>query len=273
MRRSLTGGWAVSVMLPPELVWVLGAIGVQWPNIDEDKLRTAGSNFRQISDQLKDHRAGSMQQVEQMLHLNSSQSLELFQALWQKVSSGHMADLEQGLDVLADAMGVCADIVEGMKAAAIVQLGIFAAESAADVAAAIVTGGLAAGAEVALDIATREIVQGIFDQALQQIEYQVKQAMLAPVIDSLGSAGEDLAGQLLGNALGVDQGVDLGSVMSAASGGLGQGVSTGASDLTSLATDPIGPAGLGIESAPQSATPATPSDGHIQGALDTGSKS
>lgn len=262
-------------MLPPELVWVLGAIGVQWPNVDEDKLRSAGDNFRQISGQLKDHKAGSMQQVEQMLHLNSSQSLELFQALWQKAIVGHMGDLEQGLDVLADAMGVCADIVEGMKAAAIVQLGIFAAETAADVAAAIATGGLAAGAEVALDIATREIVQGIFNQALQQIEYQVKQAMLAPVIDTLGSAGENLAGQLLGNALGVDQGVNVGSILSAAKSGAGQGIATGTSDLTSLATDPIGPSGLGItqgQQTPDSGAPASGSNGQIHDALATDGK-
>jgi hypothetical protein len=235
-------------VLPNELVWVLGAIGVTWPNIDEDELRKAGGEFRQLSSDLSAHKSGAMAEIEQMLHVNSSESLKVFQALWEKVVKGHLADLEEGLNILAGAMDVCADIVEGMKVAAIAELVAFAAETAADMAAAVATAGIAAAGEIALEIMTQKIVSGIIQQAIDQVEYQIKQAMLAPVIDTLTNAGINLAEQLLGNALGVNQGVDLGAVVSAGQSGLGQGLNTMGGDATSLVTDPLGPGGLGLTS-------------------------
>jgi hypothetical protein len=236
----------MGVVLPNELVWVLGAIGVTWPNIDEDELRHAGDEFRKLSADLSGHKAGAMGEIEQMLHLNSSESLKVFQALWEKVVRGHLSDLEEGLNILAGAMDTCAVIVEGMKVAAIAELAAFAAETAADIAAAVATGGIAAAGEVALEIVTRDIIKGIFQQAIDQIDFQIRQALLAPVIDTLVSAGLDLGEQLLGNALGVNQGVDLGEVIAAGRGGLGQGLSTMGGQLGSMATDPLGPSGLGI---------------------------
>jgi len=236
----------MGVVLPNELVWVLGAIGVTWPNIDEDEIRKAGDEFRKLSAELSGHKSGAMSEIEQMLHLNSSESLKVFEALWTKVVKGHLSELEQGLGVLAEAMDACAVVIEGMKVAAIAELVAFAAETAADAAAAVATFGIAAGAEIALEELTQRIVNGIIQQAIAQVEYEIKQALLTPVIDSLGSAGLNLAEQLLGNALGVDQGVDLGAIASAGKGGLQRGVSSGVGQLTTMVTDPLGPTGLGV---------------------------
>jgi hypothetical protein len=236
----------MGVVLPNELVWVLGAIGVTWPNIDEDQLRHAGDEFRKLSGELSEHKSGAMNEIEQMLHLNSSESLKVFQALWEKVVKGHLSDLESGLDILAGAMDTCAVIVEGMKIAAIAELVAFAAETAADVAAAVATAGIAAAGEVALEIVTQKIVNGIIQQAIDQVEFQIKQALLAPVIDTLVSAGLNLGEQLLGDALGVNQGVDLSAVIAAGKSGAGQGLSTMTGQLGGLVTDPLGPSGLGV---------------------------
>jgi hypothetical protein len=260
----------MSVVLPNDLVWVLGAIGVTWPNIDEDQLRKAGTDFRTLSSDLSSHKSGAMGEIESMLHVNSSESLKVFQALWEKVVKGHLSDLEEGLNILAEAMDVCADIVEGMKVAAIAELVAFVAETAADAAAAVATFGIAAGAEIALEEVTSRVVNGIIDQAISQVEYQIKQALLAPVIDTLTSAGLDLAEQLLGDALGVNQGVDLSAVVSAGKTGLGQGLSTGVGSLTGMATDPLGPSGLGITGARPAATEQVVSAGE-RGTTGTGS--
>ena len=238
----------MGVVLPNELVWVLGAIGVTWPNIDEDELRHAGEEFRKLADELSQHKSGALHDIEQMMQMNSSQSLKVFEALWNKVVKEHLADLEAGLGVLAGAMDTCAVVVEGMKVAAIAELVAFAAETAADMAAAVATAGIAAAGEVALEIATQKIVNGIIQQAIDQVEYQIKQALLAPVIDSLTSAGLNLGEQLLGNALGVDQGVDLGAITSAAGSGFDRGLSYTGSQLSGMATDPLGSSGLGITS-------------------------
>jgi hypothetical protein len=236
----------LGVVLPNELVWVLNAIGVTWPNIDEDELRKAGQEFRQISSDLKQHKSGAMTEIEQMLHANSGESLKVFEALWNKVIKEHMGQLEEGLDVLAGAMDVCAGIVEAMKVAAIAELAAFAAETAADAAAAVATFGIAAAGEIVLEQLTERIVNGIIQQAVDQIEFQIKQALMAPVIESLGEVGMNLAEQLLGNALGVNQGVDLGALESAAKSGFSNAASASGSQLAGMVTNPLGQDGLGI---------------------------
>lgn len=240
----------MSVMLPNDLVWVLNAIGVTWPNIDEDQLRDAGTKFRQISTELTGHKAGAESDVERMLHLNSGESQRVFEALWTKVVKGHMSELEEGLNVLATAMDVCAGIVEAMKIAAIAELAAFVVETAADAAAAVATFGLAAGAEIALDELTERIVNGIIQQAIQQIEFEIKQAMMAPVIESLGQIGVSLSEQLLGDALGVNQGVDLSALEAAGKSGFTSAFSASAGQLTGLAENPLGQDGLGITGTP-----------------------
>ena len=91
----------MGVVLPNELVWVLGAIGVTWPNIDEDELRRAGDEFRKLSAELSAHKSGAMGEIEQMLGVNSSESLKVFQALWDKVVKGHLSELMEAVHAWA----------------------------------------------------------------------------------------------------------------------------------------------------------------------------
>ena len=60
----------MGVVLPNELVWVPGAIGVTWPNIDEDGLHHAGDEFRKLSANLSAHKSGAMGEIKQMLHVD-----------------------------------------------------------------------------------------------------------------------------------------------------------------------------------------------------------
>jgi hypothetical protein len=244
----------VSVVLPNELVWVLGAIGVTWPNIDEDQLRSMADQFRQIASDLEDQHAGTIQAVEQMLGLNSSQSLEIFQGLWNKVSGQHLKDLGAGIKTLAEAISIGADIIEGMKLAAIAQFVSFVAQTAEVAAESIATLGLGSGLEAVVVMETKTIVKGIYDQAIQQVGMQLKQAMMAPVYDTLTAAAEDLGGQLLGDIAGVDQGVDFSQLASAAASGASKGISTAVGQIQHGITDPIGQAeslanGQGLQTA------------------------
>ncbi len=228
----------MSVELPNELVWVLGAIGVTWPNIDEDQLRSMADQFRQVGSDLEDRHSGAMQEIEQMLGLNSSESLEVFQALWSKVSEQHVKDLGEGIRVLAEAIDIGADIIEAMKVAAIGEFAAFVAQTAAVAAESIATLGLGAGAEAVVVETTRTIVKGIIEQAIQQVGQQLKQAMLAPVWDMLDRAGADLAQQLLGDVAGVQSGFSLGEFASSAEGGFSSGLSTLKGQLTEAGESP-----------------------------------
>ncbi|MBR7832073.1 hypothetical protein KDL01_02315 [Actinospica durhamensis] len=233
----------MSVVLPNELVWVLGAIGVVWPNVDEDELRSIADQFRQAAGDLEDQHAGAMQAVEQMLGVNSGESLEIFQALWSKVSGQHLKDLGEGIKVLAEAISIGADIIEGMKVAAIAEFVAFVAQTAAVAAESVATLGLGAGAEAVVVDTTRTVVKGIFDQAIAQVGQQLKQAMMAPVLSTLTAAAENLGEQLLGDALGVTQGVDLSAVADAAETGGEKSLSTLTSQLRETVGDPAGQVG------------------------------
>lgn len=214
----------MGIVLPDALAWVLNLIGVDWPNIDEDELRSAASDLRDIAGELTGKTGEAQSRIEQMLGANSAQSLELFQALWNKLAAGHLPQLAEGMKLLADGLDVSAVVVVGLKLGAIAQLAILAAEIIADQAAAPFTFGASEAAIPVETEATSQIVKQIVKNAVDQVEQQLVNAVEGPVFSALDSAAQEMAGQLLGDALGGHSGVDLGSVASAGGAGFQQGM-------------------------------------------------
>lgn len=214
----------MGLVLPQPLVWVLDIVGVDWPNVDEDQLRSAADELRQMSQELTGDTDDAKSQIEQMLQENSSESLQLFEALWNKLSGSHLPQVAQAMNVVAGALDAGAVIVVGMKVAAIAQLAILAAEIISDQVEAAFTFGASEALIPIQTIATREIMKGIEDRIISELEQQVLGAIEQPVIDALTSAAEDLGSQLLGDALGVSSGVDMSQVASAGASGFEQGV-------------------------------------------------
>jgi hypothetical protein len=206
----------VGIVLPDSLAWVLNLIGIEWPNIDEDELKSAATELRTISGELTSNTGDAQSQIEKMLGANSSQSLELFQALWKKLAAGHLPQLAQGMNLLADGLDISAVVVIGLKLGAIAQLAILAAEIIADQAAAPFTFGASEAAIPLETEATSQIVKQIVKQAVDQVEQQLLNAVEGPIFAALDSAAQQMAEQLLGDALGTHSGVDLGAVASSA---------------------------------------------------------
>lgn len=231
----------MGIVLPEALSWVLNLIGINWPNVDEDQLKSAASDLRNISGELTSNTGDAQAQIEQMLGANSSQSLQLFQALWNKVAAGHLPQLGEGMNMLADGLDVSAVVVIGLKLAAIAQLAMLAAEIIADQAAAPFTFGASEAAIPAETEVTSQLVKQVLDNAVNQIEQQLISVVEGPIFSALDSATQEMAGQLLGDALGTRSGVDLGAVGSAAGSGFGQGVQNSEQQLT----DPFGGGGSG----------------------------
>jgi hypothetical protein len=223
----------MGIVLPDALAWVLNLIGIDWPNIDEDELRSGATDLRQIAAELSGNNADAMGQIEQMLGVNTSQALSNFQALWDKVAKDHLPALAKGMGLLADGLDISAVVVIGMKVAAIGQLAALAAEIIADQAAAPFTFGASEAAIPAETEITEQVLKRIFDQAVQSVEQQLISAVEGPVFQALDSAAENMAGQLLGDVLGTHSGVDLGSVAQAAGGGFEQGVQSAEQTITS----------------------------------------
>ncbi len=227
----------VGLVLPGALAWVLDMIGIEWPNIDEDDLTQGADQMRQLADELTGNTGQAQSDIAQMLSANSSQSLDLFNTLWQKLAAGHLPQLAEGLKAIGVALDASAALVVGMKAGAIVQLGILAAEIIADQAAAPFTFGASEAAipgEVEL---TSQLVKQIFKKVAEQVEQALLSAVEGPVFSALGSAGEELAGQLLGDAVGTSSGLNVGAVVSAGEQG-------GASAVSGEANDPLSVFGI-----------------------------
>jgi len=229
----------VGIVLPDALAWVLNLIGIDWPNIDEDELRHAATELRNVAGELTGNSGDAQAEIEKMLGVNSSQSLELFQALWDKLAKGHLPQLGEGMKLLAEGLDISAVVVIGLKVAAIAQLAILAAEIIADQAAAPFTFGASEAAIPVETEATSQIVKQIVKNAVNQVEQQLINAVEGPIFSALDKAAQEMAGQLLGDALGVHSGVNLGAVGSAGGSGFTQGVKDSGRQLT----DPFGGGG------------------------------
>jgi hypothetical protein len=236
----------VGVTLPSEVAWVLDLIGIEWPNIDEDELRSAADQLRELGSELSSNNGDAKSEIEEMLGVNSSESLAIFEALWKKLADGHLQQLGEGMDKLATGLDIAAVVIVAMKLAAIVQLVILAAELIADQAAAIETLGASEALAVAQTEFTEQIVKQAIEQAIQTVEQQLLSVVEGPIFAALESAGEELAMQLVGDALGTHQGIDMGAVAGAGVGGFSQGVSDSVDQVEGMAdsvvNDPLGTA-------------------------------
>jgi len=237
---------SVGVTLPSEVTWVLDLIGVEWPNIDEDELRSAADQLRELGSELSSNNGDAKSEIEEMLGVNSAESLQIFEALWKKLADGHLQQLGEGMDMLATGLDIAAVVIVAMKLAAIVQLVILAAELIADQAAAIETLGASEALAVAQTEFTEQIVKQAIEQAVQTVEQQLLSVVEGPIFAALESAGTELATQLVGDALGTHQGIDMGAVANAGVDGFSQGVSDSVDQVEgmadSVANDPLGTA-------------------------------
>lgn len=202
----------MGLVLPNSLAWVLDMIGIEWPNIDEDELKSGAEQMRQLADELTDNTGQAKSSIEQMLSQNSSRSLELFEGLWQKLSGGHLPQLAAGIKAIGTALDASAVLVIGMKIGAIVQLGVLAAEIIADQVAAPFTFGASEAAIPGEVEITSQLVKQIFKKVADQVEQVLLNAVEGPIFDALGKAADELAGQLTGDATGTSSGLDLGAV-------------------------------------------------------------
>jgi hypothetical protein len=177
----------LSVVLPQELVWVLDVIGIQWPDIDEDAISQVAGECRQIGSDLESWHGDAEAEIQQMLGLNSSLSLTVFQALWSKLSKGHMQTFGEALKALADVLDVIVGVVIAMQTESIVQLGILAAQLIADQAAAIETLGASEAEAATATAVCRVLVKELINEAVHQVEHELLMAVAGPLLQSLSS--------------------------------------------------------------------------------------
>lgn len=171
----------MSIELPGPVVDFLSVIGINWPNVDEDKVREFAGHVRDFATNLDSAHQAATSTIHTMQESYQGSSYEQLVAAWSQMSSSHMQDLQDGSKVVAEALDIAADAIVGLKTAAIAELVVMAATFVADQAAAVLTFGIAEAAEAAIIAAGRKVVDFLEQEIIGQIMGQVIGAAVVPL--------------------------------------------------------------------------------------------
>ncbi|WP_347232809.1 WXG100 family type VII secretion target [Streptomyces sp. CT34] len=197
------GGIDMAIELPDEVVSFLQFIGVNWPNVNEDKVREFASHVRDFAQKLDDTHKDSTATIHQLAEVYQGASYEALLAKWGQLSNGHMTELVNACHTVATALDIAADTIVAMKVEAIGELIVLAITFVADQAAAAVTLGIAEAAEALVIAAGKKLVNFLEQQLEQYIIGQVIEAAINPLVDVVGKAVSGMVFQAAESALGV----------------------------------------------------------------------
>ncbi|MFE9441167.1 hypothetical protein ACFYO2_19635 [Streptomyces sp. NPDC006602] len=222
----------MGVVLPDEAAWVLDLIGVEWPNVDEDDYRDMADGLRSFASQMRDGRDATERFVREFLEGNEGIATAAFEQHWGKVSGIHLERVAEAADLGAMALDGAAVAVAGAKVAAIVQLGILAAEIIAAQAAAPFTLGLSEVGALGATQATRVVVRRLLKEAEHLLVEELMAVVTGPVYSALGNMAADLAIQVGANAVGLQDGYSPGKTLRAGGEGFSDGLDAAGGTLT-----------------------------------------
>jgi hypothetical protein len=172
----------MSVMLPGDLVFVLNLIGFNWPTADEDKLRQSAQHWREYASELEHVTADTSRILDQVVADNSGESIDALEQHWRDFAE-HLRRGHDAAETVAEVLDDFALVVEGLKVAVLVQLGILAGELAATTGAAFLTFGVAEAAAPEEIGITQLIMRGLSREAIQKAERMVAEKVAKTVTE------------------------------------------------------------------------------------------
>ena len=200
----------MAIELPGEVVSFLSVIGINWPQVNEDKVREFASHVREFADNVQNTHQDSTNTVQQLGEAYQGASYEALIAKWGQLSGSHMQELVQACHVVATALDAAADVIVAMKVETIGELIAMAAAFIADQAAAVATFGAAEAAVALIEEAAKKLVNYLEQQLEQYIIGEVIEAAVNPLIETVGRAVSGLVYQAAESALGVSGGGSVG---------------------------------------------------------------
>ncbi|RNF87767.1 DUF6531 domain-containing protein [Streptomyces botrytidirepellens] len=214
----------MAVTVPDWADTLLDVIGVSWPNIDEDAYRDMADSLREFADDLEDDGQLANGHVERLLSSGYGEALDALNLHWGKVKGTHIKDIASAARTIAGALDTAATAVEGMKGAALVQLGYLASEAGIALSLIPVTGGLSALLGAGAIRATQEAVRRLIKECAEEAVGYIVAALTEPAVAALENLAADLVVQVGSTAMGLQDGVDLGQAQQAGKEGFKGGV-------------------------------------------------
>ncbi|KIF76088.1 hypothetical protein QR77_23805 [Streptomyces sp. 150FB] len=225
----------MAVTVPDWADTLLDLIGVSWPNVDEDAYRDMADSLREFADDMEDDGHLANGHVQRLLSSGQGEALDALERHWGKVKDKHIKDIASAARTIAGALDIAAGVIEGMKGAALVQLGYLATEAGISLSLIPVTGGLSMLFGAGAMRATQEVVKRLIKEAAEEAVGYVVSAMTEPAVSALENLAADLVVQVAADAAGLQDGVDLGQAKKAGTDGFKEGVQ-GSKDSLRLAS-------------------------------------
>lgn len=201
----------MAIELPDEVVTFLQFVGVNWPSVNEDKVREFASHVRDFAQKLDETHKDSTSTIHKLAEVYQGASYEALLAKWGQLSDGHMTELVNACQTVATALDLAADTIVAMKVEAIAELIALAAAFVADQATAVATLGAAEAALVLIEKAAKKLVNYLEQQLEQYVIGQVIEAAINPLVEVVERAVSGLVFQAAGAALGAGGGAAAGS--------------------------------------------------------------
>lgn len=217
----------MAVTVPDWADTLLDLIGVAWPNVDEDAYREMADALREFAEDLEDDGQLANNHFERLLSSGQGESMDALDEHWSKIKTKHIKDISGAARTIASALDTAAGAIEGMKLAAIVQLGYLAAEAGIAISLIPVTGGLSALIGAGAMRATQEVIKRLIKECVEEAVGYVIAAMTEPAVAVLEGMAADLVVQLGAVAIGLQDGVDLDRTKDAGEDGFKDGVQSG----------------------------------------------
>jgi hypothetical protein len=188
----------MSLTLPDEVAWVLGLLGYEWPEADEDKIVQTADAWRAFGAEVARLEEAGMTAAGAVRAANSGDASEAFEKEWQKYAGdGYLGDAKFMAETIAIALDVVAVNVVISKVSVIAQLIALAFEIAAAQAAAPFTFGLSEAGAVGATQVTRVIVRRVLKELeeviVETITKTLKEASLQALKDMVKQAVTDAA--------------------------------------------------------------------------------
>ncbi|MCX4750025.1 hypothetical protein OG455_31670 [Kitasatospora sp. NBC_01287] len=172
----------MAIELPDPVVDFLMAIGINWPQVNEDKVREFASHVRTFATSIDDTHQQATATVRAMGTAYQANSYDLLVSKWAHLSQGHMTELLSACHVLATALDAAADFIVGLKVETIGELVAMAAAFVADQAAAVFTLGISEAAVPLIIEGAERLVDALEQQLVQYVIAQVVEAALTPLL-------------------------------------------------------------------------------------------
>ncbi|WP_405795647.1 nucleic acid/nucleotide deaminase domain-containing protein [Streptomyces sp. NBC_01506] len=195
MSRLPTGVWCVGKKLPDDLVEVLNLIGIDWPNIDEDEVKSSAKDYRNLAEGIRDAvKEGNNACSHIVGGKSKGATVTAIDRRWGKLTTRDLATFAKGCDALADALDECAALILACKIAIIAELTATGVAATAGVVGMFFTAGISGLLSAAAVAAARLIIQEAIDYAIGEITAIVTDKIEAKILAEIEELFSDRLG-------------------------------------------------------------------------------